>query len=346
MRKAEKKTKQGLIRLLKRLSPWISKAPFNGPCGRILILGQEKLGDAILMTSLIRGLRQILPGAEIDVAAMSILKSPVFAFFENDPDIHTVWHVKENYFAFLKQAGRRRYDVLINTKDHPSFNFLILTVLIGARYKAGLDHPGHHGFYHWLAGADFHQPMASKYAELLGFLSHEKPESRRPSIPPGPVTGGIRSVSAQLKGRHAIGINLSAGHPAREWPVSSWRRLIEKISEPVVVFSMPGRLADKQTLEKEFSQVIPTPETASVFDVAALMTPLEMLISPDTSLIHIASATVTPVIGLYTCEIVHQKRFAPFQIPYQRVISPDRTVAGIPVEAVLDAIKNLRTDGK
>ena len=342
MRKAERKAKRGLIQTIRFLFPSLEPQPrFQGSLNRVLILAQEKMGDAILLTSLVALLRQIAPKAVIDIAAMSPVKSPVFSYYEHDSHIRHVYHVKANYFRFLRQAGKQRYDVLINTKDHPSFNFLLITCLIPARFKAGIAHAFHDGFFHWMADFDFHRPMVEKYHAFAGFFGYPVKTFVRPYIPDGPVSEDVQ-VWVRENQDACIGINLSAGQPKREWPVEAWQNLLKNLDAPVVVFAMPDRLQDKQMLEKTFGCVRSTPVTRSIFDVAALMRPLSLLITPDTSLIHVASCVQTPVVGLYTAETVHQSRFAPFGIPFERVLSETKNVRDIPVRAVEEGVRRLR----
>lgn len=344
MRKSERKAKQILINGVRLFSPRVAPVEqFSGDLDRVLIYAQEKMGDAILLTSLLALIQHNAPGVVIDVASMSPVKSPVFSFFEHDSLVRHVYHVKENYFQFIRQARQQRYDVIINTKDHPSFNFLLLTTLIPARYKVGIAHESHHGFFHWMADFDFHAHMVNKYSAILDFFGAENSQPMRPYIPDGPVSSQIQLWTQHMDELFLLGINLSAGHHRREWPLEAWRKMLSRIQDPTIIFSMPGRKHDKIQLEKEFDHVISTPATKSIFDVAALMKHVGLLVTPDTSLIHVASCVETPVVGLYTSETVHQKRFSPYGIPFKSVVSLTRNIADIPVQPVVQAVRKMKS---
>ena len=57
--------------------------------------------------------------------------------------------------------------------------------------------------------------------------------------------------------------------------------------------------------------VVPSYKTASVLDVAALIQNLQLIITPDTSIVHIASAFNRPVISIHENNQDSYQLFAP-----------------------------------
>jgi ADP-heptose:LPS heptosyltransferase len=57
--------------------------------------------------------------------------------------------------------------------------------------------------------------------------------------------------------------------------------------------------------------VVPSYKTASVLDVAALIEKLDLVISPDTSIVHIAAAFSKPVISIHENNQDSYQLFAP-----------------------------------
>lgn len=340
----ERKSKQGLAKTLLTLVGSVDeKDRFEGPLNSIIIQAQEKIGDAILLTPLLRLLRTALPDAEIHL----VTYSSVYAFFRNDPHIDEVHRGKNHYAAFYKAIRGREFDVLYSTKDHFSFTFVYQARLIPARYRVGIEHPLHAGFFHRLIRLDFHQHVVEKNCALLNLLNIPyRKEECRPYLPEGDVSEPVRKFATQLSTLKPVGINLSAGEKEREWTLEKWVDLVGRMDQPVVVLAMPDRAQDKHFLETRFDHVIPSPQTRSIYDAGQIIQRLKVLISPDTSLVHVASCYGTPVAGLYRADLDHIERFYPYAVPHRVLASPTHRITDIGVESVLNAVDELMHKGR
>ncbi|MBN1130777.1 MAG: glycosyltransferase family 9 protein [Chitinispirillaceae bacterium] len=317
---------------------------FSGPLESAILFCQEKLGDAILFTPLITNLRRAFPDLSITVLAFGTAAA---RFFSTDPDVTAVYNVKDNRSALYRALGKHRFDLLYSPKDHLSFSAIFYARILRARIRVGVDHPLHHGFFNHLLRLEFLRPVIEKNCALLDYLGIEYArEQCAPRLPPHPLSGEVRSFldSTNLKG--AIGINLSAGEPDREWSCEKWSTLIRALDRKLVVFSMPQRQADKRMLETSFPQIIAAPATPTLFDAAAIMGGLDLLVSPDTSLIHAAACVNTPVVGLYRADKNHYARFSPYLIPHRMIISPTGLVEDISVDRVVEAVRALLAQGR
>jgi heptosyltransferase-3 len=307
----------------------------------VIILAQEKLGDAILLTPLLYFLKTAAPTTTIHVVTFGKNRE----FYEADPHVDRVFAVKPNIFAALRELRRNRYDVLINTKDHPSFSFLILTRLIKTDFRLGIFHPYHKGFFDHCITLDFHRHTVEKNCAFLTALKIPFNAAEcRPRLPPVPASTAIREFTARLHSIPSpqIGVNLSAGEFDREWPLEKWRELLIKFPHTqFAVFAMPDKKKAKTYLETTFSHCTATPETTNIFDVAELLKYLDLLITPDTSLIHVCSCLNVPVVALYRSHLNHRSHFSPFRIPHRMVVSSTMFVHDIPVTPVVAAVHEL-----
>jgi heptosyltransferase III len=330
--------KRALARLVLKLAapcPPVSSPPKT--IRTVLILAQEKLGDAMLLMPLFALLKRGIPGVRIAV----VIYGPAGECYSCNPNIDLVLHGKRNYPALFHKLRRFDADLLYNPKDHASFTFLYQSRLFPAQFRVGIEHPLHHGFFHHLIPLDFHKHMALKNCALLDFLGISySEEDCRPMLPGGPVSEDIARFAKTLP-PGTIGVNLSAGEPCREWPVEKWTAFLSAVKRTAVVFAMPDRLQDKKQIESAFPFILPSPMTRSIDDVGAILERLGLLVTPDTSFIHAASAVKVPVVGLYRADPVHIERFGPFRIPHRQVLSDTGSVADITVESVLSAVKDL-----
>jgi ADP-heptose:LPS heptosyltransferase len=338
-RSIEQGAKRWLIKgMLRILRPLPRQAEFSGPLDSIVILAQEKLGDAILLTPLLKNLRRARPQLKIHLVCVS----PVYHFFERDPHVDVVYRVKQNYPAYFKAILAQRFDLLFSTKDHSSFTFLYQTRLIRARQRVGIDHPDHRGFFNHLLQRDLHQHVIEKNCALLDYLGVPyAPEDCRPYVPEENVSEEVRRFIDGMSPGKLLAINLSAGEKSREWPIAKWKQLLSRLHHPLMIFAMPERWTDKQELENSFSQVVASPATKNLYEAGEMIRRLKLLISPDTSLIHLASCYGTPVAGMYRADPVHLQRFAPYRVPHRLLVSPTSRVEDIPVEEAAAAIDDL-----
>ncbi|MCF8216975.1 MAG: lipopolysaccharide heptosyltransferase family protein [Chlorobium sp.] len=341
--KKQRRFRQAFARQLqKMLHKPLLMPPYNGPLHSIAILAQEKYGDAILLTPLLRQLSIHFPKTEVHLITFS---QATHDFFRNDRNIDALHFAKGNTIAYYRRILSRRFDLLFNTKDHPSTSFLLQSLIIRARRKAGIDCPYHRGIYDYLVDLDFHTQVALKNCALLALLGKPvKSDDCRPYIPEKPLSETVRTFLHSLPERHYIGINISAGGATRYWTEENWKRLSENFTDDkFVLFSAPGDHEQKERLERSCPNIIPSPATRNLYEVSMIAARLKLLITPDTAMVHVASCVNTPVIGLYGIAPQDQSRFMPFMVKHRIIVSSTAFVRDIsPDQAVKTCQEMLR----
>lgn len=340
-KKKKRQFRQAFARFLQRIVTKKSgMETFSGPLKSIAILAQEKLGDCVLLTPLIRNLRKRYPDLEIHIIAFSQASA---GFFRNDPEVTAIHLAKKNPLQYLKEVRSARFDLLFNTKDHPSTHFLLQTVLIPARFKVGHANPFHEGLYDRLIDMEFHSHMATKNCALLPLLGVvADTETCRPSLPAMPVSNEIRQRLSRLADIRPIGINISAGQPNRYWTEEKWKTLLGSFpDERFVVLSAPDDVDEKQRLEKSCPNVITTPPTRNLYEASLIVSKLRLLVTPDTSMVHVASGAGIPVVGLYREAPQDISRFGPYAVPYKLIVSGTGQVNDIQTDAIATAINRM-----
>lgn len=348
MKKEKKNLKKDITRQIKRslirFIGWVTgdMTPVQGPvtdAKSVVILAQEKLGDCILLTPLLRLIKENRPEISVTLICFSKASS---AFFQTDSHVAEVVLVKNRFWSFLFNSRNREFDVLFNSKDHPSFNFMLATLFIKAKVKTGIYHDYHTRYFNHEFNPEFYSQVALKNALLAGFLgiSYE-PDKVRPYLPNLPVREDITEFSKQIKAEKAIAINLSSGNPDREWPEAYWEQFLGNINQKVIILAVGNRIGDKINLEKKFGNVIPSPETKNLNEAGELISGVSLLVTPDTSLIHVAACFGTPVCGLFQAGDLHFKRFHPLNIRYKAIQSESWKLSEIPPETVIEKVKEL-----
>lgn len=337
--KKQRRFRQAFAGLLQKLlNKRLLQPPYTGPLQKIAVLAQEKYGDAILLTPLLRQLRKYFPQTEIHLITFSRATND---FFRNDTNIDALHLAKGHTFTYFSRILPLRFDLLFNTKDHPSTSFLLHSLIVRARRKAGIDSPYHRGIYDYLVEADFHTQIALKNCGLLTILGKpSKSEDCRPYIPIKPISKTVQEFLDSLPERSYIGMNISAGGANRYWKEENWMQLSETFSsEKFVIFSAPNDLEQKKRLERSCPNIIPSPATNNLYEASLIAACMKLLITPDTAMVHLASAVNTPVLGLYGTAPQDQSRFMPLLIDHSLVVSPGRFVSDITIGQAVTACR-------
>jgi len=306
----------------------------------VAVLVPHGLGDAILLTPLLRLLRQRFPAVEIHLLVFS---AALQGFFRDDPNVTAVHHPGGGRLRYLSRLLRRRFDVLYNPKDRPSRTFLLHGALLRPRFLIGHEVPLHDGLFDYLLEVDFHTNMALKNcAAMKAFGQSAAPAHCRPYVPPMPVSPAVTAWASATQAGSLIGLNMSARKPDRLWTGTHWKDLVRRFpSHRFTVFSVPEDVDLRHAVEASATNIVVSPPTGNLYEVSVMVARLRLLVSPDTSLVHVASATGTPVVGLYNNEQRSQTRFGPFLVPHEIVASPTTLVSDIPVERVADAVRRV-----
>jgi len=148
--------------------------------------------------------------------------------------------------------------------------------------------------------------------------------------------------------RMILGFNLSARGAHRNWGFDKSIELITKILKTyenctIVLITAPNERYKGDRLEDRFdNNVIQIPPNANLTEASALISKLNFLISPDTSLVHIARSMQIPVIGLYTAYKKVYQQWRPFnQIDGLVLSNGDDNIFSITVEQVFEEFNRM-----
>ena len=330
----KKYTKQAAIGIMRFIWGGLKPDPNIPPkFNSIIVLAQERYGDIIVLTPLLKKLRQSFPDADITVLGVT----DIIDFLKPDKNLNFVCNIKRADDQTKQKVFSHTYDLLFNTKDHPSFTFIKLSGKIKARYKVGIFHERHKGFFNHMFELDDALPTVEKNTELLKYLGIKiTAVDLRPYLPEGPVSPDIREFVREISGRAVTGINLSASNRSKEWGIERWREFLGHIKEDTIILSTKDHLKNKQFLENEFPNIISSPLTTTIYDVGYMVKNMRILVTPDTSLVHNASCYNTPIVALYRLER-DLKKFKPLSQINRVHVTPTGVIDDIAPADVLES---------
>jgi heptosyltransferase-3 len=314
---------------------------FNGRLNSLAILVHGRYGDFILLTKLITQLKTAYP--ELAISLVTFRKEAYY-FFQNDHNISSIFLVKKNITGVFALLTKHRFDVLFNPKDSLSVDYVLLSLLIRARFKVAHAHDYHERFYDELIHLDKYLHSTVRNKGLLQVLGIEKPglDEIRPYVPYHEVREKVKAFSDVIAGMGCIGINLSASSTDRCWMTGKWRELMNRFPEETfVVFSAPSDRKWKEELEKVIPNVLSSPGTENLGEVAAIVRNLRILVSPDTSLVHLAACYGMPVVAMFHNDPHNQARFAPLSAGSLSIVAVGDKVQSIEINTMVDALQTV-----
>ncbi len=341
------------IRLLGKLMP---AAPRESPDWasrphRVLYLRHDKIGDMIISTSLIEAIAKSHPTITLDVLA-SPANAPVL---EGNPHVSSVrvWDkARPSQYAHLwRELRRARYDAVVDCMIlAPSTTTLLLMLASRARHRIGIG--GRINDYALTLrvpptpSATHHIDHSAVLATAFGVNPDEidwRPKiylSERELAHAEHGWAGTKTDVTDCRRRMLV--NVSAGRPMRRWPDRRFVQLIRHVRSAapdmnVLVISAP--LESGRAVRIAADGGARYASTTNLRDALALVATADMVVTPDTSIGHAASAFARPAVILY--ERGNEVLWGGYGIPGRNVVSDDKTLATLPVEPVIAAVDAL-----
>jgi ADP-heptose:LPS heptosyltransferase len=309
----------------------------------IAILQLGRLGDMVLTTPLFAGLKRLYPASHLTVIAIE----DVALIPMNHPAVDATIAIRRGFLKIPRLARKlfpRRFDLYIDPKDHRSTTSRIVAELVHA--GRSIVHPANavkDADAEPLPAADPPGHYIDRMLAPLKLLAPGLKPARRPSI--GIPEEMLWEIDTRLNPgeQGVVAINISAGHPSRYWESKKWEELIRLVSRrySVAVLSSPAdrARADEICTMRRSARPI---TTASILEAAAVIAHSVAVITPDTSIVHLASAFNKPTVGLYPPIDWNAQMFAPLADRHRIVMADEGgPVAEIRVEQVIEAFEEM-----
>lgn len=329
------------------------------PLCRILLLRQDRIGDVIVSTPILRALRQKYPEARIDIMLGDnnfTVQQLALTYCD------TVWRYTKNLTKLLRLMRSLRqvkYDVVIDLIDNPSVTSSLLVRGTGARFSVGIDKENAAAYSHVVPLLDRTQVhIVHRIAQLLlpfGIdpsainLDVEYPLSEK----------DIRSAQSKLpakKHTFRLGINISGRGEEMYWGQENFIRLVRKIQRTLPAFEVlllgsPDYAEEARCIYEATyldGAVALAPTVSSLHEFAALLHECDAVLTPDTSVVHLAAAWKRPTVVLFVFNEFGLAHWTPFHTPHRALVvdeedflSGENVVGTIPFDDVWKALQNL-----
>jgi ADP-heptose:LPS heptosyltransferase len=266
---------------------------------------------------------------------------------EGNPYVDRVHVYTKRLFSTLRLFATlltTKFDAWIDPKEHKSSESSLLARLARAPMKIG--YRGDPVFTHpsvlQIPGGEHYTVRSLRNLRYLGIEN----ASPRPSVPPTP---SYDATFAAFRSANAIGryysVNISASQPARYWTDDNWVSLLLSLPSscgPAVFLCEPRDSQRVHAIAGKVrgSHVYPT---SSILGTLAVVKNSAMVLTVETSIVHVAAVFNTPVVGLYLNVKNFYTQYPPLSDHQRIVLAPHEgeLVAAIPLQPVVDAVTSL-----
>ncbi|HYM20281.1 MAG TPA: glycosyltransferase family 9 protein [Candidatus Kapabacteria bacterium] len=342
LKRIELATRRAFIRLLSlRSEKTQPKLPLElDSTPTIVFLRQDRLGDAIITTPLLTALNAKYPNGRF-IMLLGKNNIGIRELLPIECEVHIYRKRIFRDIIMLRKLRRRKIDVVIDLMDNPSATSSMLVAALSPRFSIGIEKDNSTSYnirVPLLDRSQYH--IGRRIAELLRPLGIDpevlslKPVLKSVNITPVP-------------GR--IGFNLSAGTPDRYLTPATNRGIMEGLLsyndvKEIVLFSHPKDRAAAESLLSEIhsARAALAPMTHTFKAFAEQITSCELLITPDTSAVHLASAFGIPLVAMYLPQPPTLHYWTPTGVPYEMIVHGP-TLATLSSDEVLRAFASLHT---
>jgi ADP-heptose:LPS heptosyltransferase len=349
----ERRVRRGFIRSLqwfpRRRTPEQIKLAASP---RILLIRHDRIGDAIISTPIFALLRQRFPNARIDV----LLGRRNAAIATLLPFVDTCIVLPGSFSGSLNTIARirrSRYDIAINMLAKDSASGSLLALFSGATTRIGFQ--GETASAYDILVPHPAQPAhivseTSLLLEPLGIRPiGDEPERTDDYLslllPKELIESARRKVTHELSSDNPVVIvNISGSGPEKFWGIDNYVRLAGAIRRIGLRAIFAGSPADMELVSHIASEssARSLPPTDSYAEFAAMLSLADMIVTPDTSVVHLAAALRKPTVML----IASQSDFIPWRpwgTPHV-VVRHNDVIASITVEDVGTALFQLASE--
>jgi ADP-heptose:LPS heptosyltransferase len=334
--------------------------PLDAPRVRsILILRNDRLGDMIATTPVFRLLKARYPRIRLGVAA-SEDNAVVIRQNPHIDDIYTVRRGSVHAFAGIHGVRRRRYDVVLNfIFNRMTESGLIANMAAPGAIKIGAGEERYRPLFNALVPLERYQKHMAlvllDYVERVFGIHRGKgdeelelfiPDSAKSRVTSFLSQNGLPPRDSEDRGPGFLVINGSAPDQRRRLSDSQLERLLRHVAKfntlQTVVIAAPADLPKvRRIVSRVISpslRVFPEAGSASIMETAALIGAAACVVTPDTSIVHFASATKTPVLALYSTTSP-VKEWLPYRVR-NRILMADEglPVSSLPAEQLIVAL--------
>lgn len=265
----------------------------------LLLRNDNKLGDALVSSTLLRGLKELFPQAKIEVVA----GTSNGALLRANPAVSAVYVATEGLLSLVRcglRLRREKYDLYLDLDETPTLPSLVFLKLLKPRWAFGFNRLSY-PLYNLTQSLDLSAcHITARYEACLRYLGYQNEfdASYEIHLPSTAQAAAKKFCEARPNGGRLIVVNPLAASRHRSFGVEQIFELAALFPEDTVVL-----IGQAASLKKWLNgrRLLPNMDTftAGLFEAAALAQQASVLLTPDTFWVHLACALHISTVAVY-----------------------------------------------
>ncbi|WP_270446876.1 glycosyltransferase family 9 protein [Fusobacterium varium] len=276
----------------------------NNEIRKILFLRYDgKIGDMVINTLMFREIKKKYPYIEIGV----VTKEGAKVVIENNPNVDKIYEYKKDRKSIKElslEIAAEKYDLLIDFSEMLRVNQMMLINLCKARFNIGIDREEWELFDITIkSGIDFNwtdhiTERYSAYLKKIGFKENEIDKKYDVYIN---ETEKYKEFLEKIKKRRVV-LNPYGASKHKSFNLETLDKIIKylkNINIEVILIYFGNKYKELEKLKIENENVYIPDKIETIQDSIYLIKNSDLVITPDTSVVHIASALNKANISVY-----------------------------------------------
>ena len=268
---------------------------------KILFLRYDgKIGDMVINTVMFRAIKKIYPHIYIGVVARGGAK----AVIENNPYIDKIYlYNKKNIKRVAKEIAEEKYDLLIDFSEILRVIQMKFISLCKARFNMGLKKDDWELFDISYEGEKAGEHISKRYEKILKILGIDNPDMNYDLYFTEEQNRKIDKLLENIFHKKIIVINPFAASRHRDFNQENiekiCRLVLEDKNTQLFIIGEEKRRKEIEKIAGKLGERVTVPQLNGIMETASLISRADLIITPDTSIIHIAAAFDRNLLAVY-----------------------------------------------
>lgn len=314
----------------------------------LLIRTDGKIGDHIVSSFVPRELKKFDPNIQVDVLATP----KTYDLFANNHFIDNIYTLKNRKVSEYKKTGqelaKNKYDLVIDLTLVLRNRDLMLLTAIKARNYLGY-HKENYNVFNINISKHFEQHYSEIYQLALQNLGISDIDTSYHITFDEKMSNQINDYLNQNKINKFVAVNFFGASSSRCFNDTKIKQILDNmqdIDSNIVLLSSNANYEHLKEITKSYSDIF-VPKLENFFAVKSLLAKADLIITPDTSIVHLASALKKPLIAFYSEDQSNFNNWHPNNEARTKIIRFENNVNEIHIgnfKAILMEFVNLKTN--
>ena len=260
-----------------------------------------KIGDMVVNSLMFREIKKVYPNIKIGVVA----RGAAIDIIKDNPNIDKIYEYHKDRKKIKNLALKikeEKYDLLIDFSEMLRVNQMMLINLCGARINIGIEKDSWNLFDISLNIRDFDKHISEMYIKILKFLGINNINSSYDVF-----SSDYLLKKLDLENKKYCVCNPYAASKHRSFSTENIEKIskiiLEKNCEKLILIGNEDKIRELKKLNISKENKVKIIETRGMAEVAELIKGANLVVSPDTSIVHLARAFDKKMICIYRKEL-------------------------------------------